>query len=265
MNIFFNIGTAMMHAGYALTGHINLDKMPQKEICDLLRDGHKDGFQTWNRARRRQYMCGGMHEIHMVEWLRGHNYNYSMWLPEFWDQGGKNNVIDLSGVDLSGANLRGANLKFVTFKGANLAGADLSGAKLLCADLSEANLDKAYLTAADVTHADLSHASLVGADLRAIEACRASFTEANLEKASLAHARLEKTSFGRANVDGTYFLNSGVTSSQLEYAENIRAARGLPQGFRLPSRPTPHELDEDDPMLRGPGWGVYDPHAFAYG
>lgn len=87
---------------------------------------------------------------------------------------------DLRGADLRGADLRGATLTFADLRGADLSQAWLDGANLSYVQAGKANFQLASLQRVDLRLAVLSGANLSLADLRQAEISSASLTGAQL-------------------------------------------------------------------------------------
>ncbi|GEO82003.1 hypothetical protein ROR02_21340 [Pararhodospirillum oryzae] len=157
---------------------------------------------------------------------------------------------NLSGADLSEANLSGADLRKANLSGANLSQANLSGVRLSNANLSKAylllaNLNWANLFGANMREVDLRNAYLLLANLNWVDLFGADLSLADLREANLSGANMMKIDLRGANLSGTNLnwvdlskanlTGAKVTREQLEAAESLEGAIGLPESTDSPA------------------------------
>jgi len=107
---------------------------------------------------------------------------------------------DFSDRDLRGLDFHGANLTGAIFTRADVRNANFRGAILKQAVLTEANFSGADLTLADLTQANATRTNFTGAKLAHTNLNQTTFTSATLDNADLQEARGEMTVFQGAQL-----------------------------------------------------------------
>ena len=150
------------------------------------------------------------------------------------DEGGNNNVVDVTPSAISGENLAGSNLAGVNLAGSNLAGSNLAGANMGGANLAGSNLAGSNLAGTNLGGNNLAGSNLAGSNLAGSNLAGSNLAGSNLAGSNLAGSNLAGSNLAGSNLAGNNLAGSNLAGSNLAGADsgaNIHTLTGTVKGM----------------------------------